>query len=74
MSQLVIEMGTLVTLQKRLLTGQFCSGLINPNQEVLVWRQDPLGEKKLLKLNFVSIVSSSNSFEFDRITTDKDAR
>ncbi len=36
MSQLVIEMGTLVIIQERLLTGQFCSGPIHPNKVLFV--------------------------------------
>jgi hypothetical protein len=39
------------------------------NQEVPVWRQNPLDEKKkLFKFHFASSVSSSNIFEFDRFT------
>jgi hypothetical protein len=39
------------------------------NQEVPVWRQNPLDEKKkLFKFHFASSVSSSNIFEFDCFT------
>ncbi len=39
-----------------------------------MWRQDPLGGKKLFKFHFASSVSSSNISEFDRLATDKVAR